>query len=220
MAALAQMHTPEPPPNSGCGWDSKDSGLRNLRFISNESYLISFRLVLRRLVYTISDWLCPGLITCSSCEHQATHSIKSSRNHNDLPDAKCILFGTAELQKGRGRNFAPPSAGRSLSRLFLPWVFNCHLKGALVILIMWINHRPILVDNIAIKTTESEIFQPKWEFMSIAQLRNIAAAVNKLPIKRDSQAISEIFCLLKVLLSLKRYQQCNFRLKQEENYSN
>lgn len=46
------------------------------------------------------------------------------------------------------------SAGESLPRLFLPWMFNCRLKGALVILITRIHHAPSPGDNVAISSSE------------------------------------------------------------------
>ena len=39
----------------------------------------------------------------------------SSRKHDDLPDARCILFCTAELQKERGRNLRSPSICRQIT---------------------------------------------------------------------------------------------------------
>lgn len=46
------------------------------------------------------------------------------------------------------------SAGESLPRLFLPWMFDCRLKGALVILITRIHHAPSPGDNVAISSSE------------------------------------------------------------------
>lgn len=160
----------EPPPNSGRGgipkmwWAQQDS-----QFYFHESPTLNF-LQSGTPLCLPHQWLAmsrPHYLLFPGTPGHSLQGPPESTMTCQTPGASCSVL--LNYRRKEDVTFAPPpSAGRSLSRLFLPWVFNCHLKGVLVILIMWINHKPILVDNIAIKTTESEMFQPKWELMSIA----------------------------------------------------
>lgn len=75
------------------------------------------------------------------------------RETTHLQDMKCILRKCCWIVEGKVQN-STLSAVNPLSRLFLLWIFNGHLKGVFIILITWINHKPSLVDNIAIKATD------------------------------------------------------------------
>lgn len=93
-----------------------------------------------------------------------------------LQDTRCTLLQCRRTAGGRVQNPTPSAAG-SRSRL-CSLHFNSHLKGVFIILITQTSHQPSLVDNIAIKATETELFQPEREH------RNTAAAFHKPPIKR------------------------------------
>lgn len=106
----------EPPPNSGRGWDSKDvvgsAGISGLFLQESYSRLPS---VWDSALFTPSVTGCVQASSPALPGNTRPLTAGSSRNHNDLPDAKCILFGTAELQKGRGRNLRSLSICRQIT---------------------------------------------------------------------------------------------------------
>ena len=91
------------------------SGLRrNLRFIFTRVPTLDF-LLSGTPLFTPSVTGCVQASSPALPGNTRPLTAGSSRNHDDLPDAKCILFSPAELQKERGRNLRSPSICRQIT---------------------------------------------------------------------------------------------------------
>ena len=96
-------------------------GIPKMQWAQKESQVYLYDILTLDFLLSGTPLFTPSVTDCVQASSPALpgntrpFTAGSSRNHDDLPDAKCILFSPAELQKERGRNLRSPSICRQIT---------------------------------------------------------------------------------------------------------